>query len=370
MGRNLNKIILFILLSISFPIIGQSQSNKELIDNAIDEFKRGNTEQAFAIFSQAIQQEPSSSEARYKMSIAHFKHGDIEAAIDTAMTILPYEDDYFDQAVNLIGNSLDKLGKTDESIDFFHRTIEDYGGNYLRYYNLAYNYFKLDSLDKAKQYASESVLLNQSYPAAHLLLAETMYKKEDRIPTLLSYSHYFMLAPDAKNYPQLFDKFKETFFGKDNFHTDNETNTISVAVGENKNSNYRLDELNVNISIGMAAADKRFNKAFSGQEAEPIDERHPGWNKYNNGIRITQFGLALELFFITLKETPPTDVESDIWRELYIPFYQDMEEKKLLRLHSKIIEVNSLDIKKKQKFYFDHSRQIEGYREWIKDNLD
>jgi hypothetical protein len=224
-------------------------------------------------------------------------------------------------------------------------------------------------MDAAQRHAVESVSLNMLYPPAHLLLAEIMNKKEDKIPALLSYSHYLMLSPNAGNYPTVFERFRELFIGKYNYHTNEEKNQISIAIGENEDSNYQMDEMSVNLALGLASADQRFQNAYSGELAEPIEYGHPSWSKYNNGIQISQLGLALQIFYTTLKAEPEEGKESDIWREEYIPFYLKMKEKKLLLLHSKLLEAYSYDKNKKQNFINSHSRQIQAYNEWVRANI-
>jgi len=182
-----------------------AQSN-ELLEKGIEYHDQGEYDKAIETYQEAIKIDPENPILYYETALSYYYKEDFENAITYSNHVirLAPDDGIMIHAAILKGNSLDLLGKTQESIDFFEEIIDKNAENYLLYYNLAFNYLKIEDFEKAEENVINALVINIEHNSSHLLLANIHDYQNHRIQTILATHFFLLLEPDSSRSAEAF----------------------------------------------------------------------------------------------------------------------------------------------------------------------
>ena len=323
----MKKLSIFLLLSLSYLYSTGQASIKELIQIGIENHDAGEYDKAISYYKQALEQEPNSSLINYEISFSYFKKGDNEKAIVYCDKVLKKNDGYILDAYIIKGSALDMQGKTKESIKLFKKAIKKTEANYLLYFNLALNYYKLGELEDAEANIIEAINNNPGHASSHLMLAKINYKKGNTIPTLLATHFFLLLEPKSARSEDAYAMLEAKFKGNVTKDAEN-PNSINITISPNMDKEFGAAEL----TIALLQAGNSLEENEGKSEDELFKENTTS--------------------FFTIMGELKKENSKGLWWEFYTPFFYDLSKTEHMEAYC---------------MYISQSGN-ENYAAWIEDN--
>jgi Flp pilus assembly protein TadD len=220
----MNKLVSFVLI-IAFVAIVQAQTitrpdqtssrlNQEeqaIIDEGTALQDQSKYDQAIAKYKQVLDKNPNNVLVIYKMAVSYFAAAKYDDSLKFATQGSRYKSDYLPQFYLMIGNSLDKLGKTEDAISAFKQTLEILPDNQLIHFNLAAMLSNTGAFDDARSHLKTAVQLDPKHASSHFALGQIYYKQEYRFPSILALFRFLTLEPNSQRSQKALSMLKENF---------------------------------------------------------------------------------------------------------------------------------------------------------------
>ncbi|MCL1911676.1 MAG: tetratricopeptide repeat protein [Leptospirales bacterium] len=194
-------ILSFVVFALSFSF-AQSNDVKDKIDALVKQgiayHDRGEYDKAIEAYKKALELDSASSWANYEIALTYMYKGDNEKAIEHCDAVLKAGADAMVDAYIVKGSALDNLGKTRESIELFNEAIEKFNQNYLLYYNLAFDYYKIEEFENAEKNLLKALAINPYHQSSHLLLGTIKAYSGQRVQSMMSLYYFLLLEPDTR----------------------------------------------------------------------------------------------------------------------------------------------------------------------------
>lgn len=226
------KNIYILLLATLFTIQLNAQNNINIfIEEGIAHHDNGDYDKALDAYKKALILDPQSTVVNYEMALSYFKKKDYENSIARADIVIDKKEDNVISAYLVKGSALDMMGKVKESIKLFEKAIRKYPNEYLLYYNLALNHYKLNQMDKAKENVIKAIENNPNHGSSHWMLANIEYAKGNTVQSLLANHYFLFLEPDSARSLDAYTFLRKNFGGNVTQDKDNAI-TINVSMSE------------------------------------------------------------------------------------------------------------------------------------------
>ena len=337
----MKKIILLLLITFSNPLL--SQEINEYIQKGIEYHDAKNYNNAIKIYKKALKIDNESTLAHYEIALSYNAMQDYKNAIKHSDIVLKHNKDYLIPAYLIKGSSLDIMGETKESINVFRKAIKEHGNNYLLYYNLALNYYKIKEYNDAEKNAINAILTNSNHTSSHLLLGNINYLKKQKVQTLLPLYYFLFLEPDSNRsneaYGLLIANLKSGV-AKDSEKPNNINITLNV---DSKND----DEFGAaELMISLLEANKYSEKEKEKTEEEIFEENTTS-------------------FFTVLGELKK-DSNKGIYWELYTSFFYELSQSDHIEAYCHYIrQVNN---QKSVEWLLNNDKKLEEFDLWLQEN--
>lgn len=332
----------FLIISLFLTTQTFAQTDiEDFVKEGIELHDNGNYEEAIETYKKALKIDPASTLVNYEIALSYFTNGNYKEAIKYSDEVLKQNKDYMLQAYLTKGSALDMSGNTKESIKLFEKAIKKTDGHFLLYYNLGFNYYKLNNFDNAEENVIKAITLNPTHSSSHLMLASMHDQKGNSVQTLLA-SHYFLfLEPDSQRSLDAYSMLQKNFGGNVSKDVD-KPNTINIALSPNNDSQFGAAEL----MVSMLEASKSFEKNEGKTEDDMFVE--------NSGQ-----------FFKILGELKEKD-NQEIWWTFYTPFFYDLAISEHLETYCKYITQS--DNENSRKWLSENESQLNDFGEWLQNN--
>ena len=186
----------------SFFLFAQNNDVKDKVDalvkQGIAHHDKGEYDKALEAYKKALELDPASSWANYEMALTYMYKGNNEKAIEHCDVVLKAGSDAMAEAYIVKGSALDNLGKTRESIELFNEGIEKFSQNHLLYYNLAFDYYKIEEFENAEKTLFKALAINPYHQSSHLLLGTVKAYSGQRVQSMMSLYYFLLLEPDTR----------------------------------------------------------------------------------------------------------------------------------------------------------------------------
>ena len=157
--------------------------------------KRGQTEEAFRQYQEAIRLEPGYAKARINLGNALCKKGEIDKAISQYQEAVRLRPDDADAYYNL-GNALGRKGQTDEAIRQFQDAIRLKPDDAEARNNLGLALDRKGQTDEAIRQYQEAIRLKPDYAKAHSNLGIALDRKGQTGEAMSQFQEAIRLKPD------------------------------------------------------------------------------------------------------------------------------------------------------------------------------
>jgi tetratricopeptide (TPR) repeat protein len=335
--KKLYTILILFLFSIS--VSGQTKVDS-LVQQGVTFHDEGQYNKAIELYKQALAIDPSSALANYEISFSYMAAGDYENSIIHSDKVISLNKDYLLQAYLTKGSSLDYLGRTAESVKLFEKALRKFGDNYLLYYNLGYDYYRIRNYEKAEVAFVKAIKVNPGHSSSHFLLARLMADQNKNVQSLLCLNYFLLLEPNTSRSKTAFELLEKQFGG--NVEKDKDKpDQINILVGaDSKDSEFGA--ANLMISVMKAT---NFTEENKGKTEEQL------------------FTENTRSFFNILGELKK-DKNKGLWWDFYVPFFNDLAKSDHLETYCYYISQSSKD--KSAEWLNNNNPKIVLFDLWLK----
>jgi tetratricopeptide (TPR) repeat protein len=191
-----------------------NQEEQAIIDEGTALHDQGKYDEAVAKYKQVLAKNPKSVMVIYKMSSSYFAAAKYDDCLNFATQGSRFKSDYLPQFYLMIGNSLDKLGKTEDAISAFKQELEILPDNQLLHFNLAAMLSNTGAFEEARSHFKTAIQLDPKHASSHYALGQIYYKQEYRIPSTLALFRFLTLEPNSQRSQKALSMLNENFSGE------------------------------------------------------------------------------------------------------------------------------------------------------------
>jgi tetratricopeptide (TPR) repeat protein len=298
------KKLFSLLVFMGFALAAHSQTSLEsLIQQGIKYHDEGKYDEAIRMYELALEQDPNYELAYYELAFSYYAKNDLKKAIEYADLLIKKgkNERYIIQAYLTKANALDNLGEPEKAIKVYKKAIKANKNEYLLYYNLGLTYLNLGELKEAEKNMVMAIEKNPNHASSHALLAELHSRQGNRIQSILAAGYFLSLEPNSKRSKLMVDGLELELYGN---VTKGEGNNIQINLNTDATSSknpFKMQELF--LSMKVASNTSEFKDSTS------------------DAYFAECFKDAITL--LALKEDKGNEL--DIWWDVYLPFYDELE---------------------------------------------
>lgn len=322
-------------------LLGQQSQIDSLVQAGIKHHDNGDFVQALEVYKKALEIDPNSSLVNYEMSLTYMYAKDYSNAIRHCDKVIALNDKYLVDACINKGSCLDYLGKTDESIKIFEKGIKQFGDNYLLYYNLGYDYLKLEQYDKAQDALMNAIRKKSNHASSHLLLGYTMKNLNQRTQSLLALHYFLFLEPNSERAKTAYAILRQQFGGNVE-RDDSKPNQINIVLDPNPSEK---EFGAADLMISMLEVSKTLDK--------------------NKGKTDDELFISNTTSFFTVLGELKKKKSTGLWWEFYVPFFDSLAKSEHMDTYCYYISASTN--KNAAEWLKANNDKLEKFATWLKE---
>ena len=330
---------LLLILLISISTFSQKEI-ENLVKEGIVLHDKGEFDKAIGKYKKALEIDSISPIVNYEIALSYFSKGNYENAIKHSNIILSKSNKYMLEAYMVYGSALDMMGKTKESIDLFKKAIKETEGNYLLYYNLGLNYFKIEDFNNAEENILLALDLNPNHGSSHLMLANIHDNKGNKIQSLLASYYFLFLEPESRRSFDALITLQKNLVGnvtKD----ENKPNQINISISPDSDSEFSGLELMLSMMIASNSTEMSNQKTKS-----------------------EMFTENTKSFFKLIGEFKNEKNTGFYW-DFYVPFFYDLA--KTEHIEAFCMYISQIGNKQSKKWIEENDYKLAKFDSWLQD---
>jgi tetratricopeptide (TPR) repeat protein len=168
-----------------------------LIREGIALHDQHNYESAIAKYKQVLSENPSEVTALYELAFSYFQNKNYDDALATTQLGAQFKSERLPLFYELMGSSLDELGKGHEAIEILKDAIKQYPRIELLHYNLGVSLRRAGKNAEAKAALEIALKYEPNHASAHATLGAIYRDMGYRVPVILAYSRFLALEPES-----------------------------------------------------------------------------------------------------------------------------------------------------------------------------
>jgi tetratricopeptide (TPR) repeat protein len=185
------KLILTLLVTFSFSaFFAQENPASKEINEAIKEMDAGNFSQSRVILEGVLQKDSTNYDAWYEYAYSYYMQKDYTKALEIMQTQTNHAQ-ATDQLWQMIGNSLDIIGKPEEAIAAYAKGLERFPNSGRLYVESGNIYLIQNKIEQAIPYYEKGIEMAPEYPSNYYRLARIYCNSENEIWGII-YGEIFM----------------------------------------------------------------------------------------------------------------------------------------------------------------------------------
>ncbi len=336
-----NKLLTLFFFLLSCSAYNQTEV-ESLVSSGIKYHDKGQYDQAINSYKKALQIDPNSSLVNYEISYTYLMAGDYENSLIHSSKVIKLNDKYVLESYVSKSSCLDYLGQTEEAIKLLEKGIKKFGDNYLLYYNLAFDYYKIENYEKARTAAINALNENMTHASSHLLLGYIMNDLNLKPQSLLSLYYFLFLEPNSERAKTAYNLLQQIIKG--NVQKDPDSpNQINIFLnGDQENPEYGAVEL----MIGALQA-TRYTEENEGKSDEDF------------------FIESTKSIFSIFGELKNKKCKG-LWWDFYVPFFYKLAKSENIDTFCYYISQGSN--KTALSWLKNNSDKIEQFESWLAEN--
>ena len=243
---------LFVLIGLFLTASVFAQSDVErLVAEGTQLHDQGKYSDAIIKYKEALSIDKNSTVANYELSYTYMTMENYADAIIYSKKVIDQKSDNLAPAYCVLGTSLDMQGNPAEAIKAYEKGLKKFPKDDMLNYNLALTTFKTGDYVKAEKAAINSIMARPTHGSSHLVLANVMSAKNERVKAVLPLYYFLLLEPNSKR--SLVNlEFLKKLLGQGVEKSGEKNININVPESKNESKEWMVGEL----TIGMLAATK------------------------------------------------------------------------------------------------------------------
>jgi tetratricopeptide (TPR) repeat protein len=186
------------LLFFTLNIFGQENKVIELVQQGASLHDEGKYAEAIAKYNEALSIDSTSTVANYELGYTYMTIGQYDNTIESCRKVIAKNAENMEAAYVVSGTSWDLKGSPQNAANVYEEGLVQFPKSNLLNFNLAITCFNSKSYDKAEIAAVKAIQAKPTHSSSHLILAQIMQAKGQRIKAMLSYYYFLMLEPKSK----------------------------------------------------------------------------------------------------------------------------------------------------------------------------
>lgn len=319
----LAKKLLVCLVAAAISLAAAAQQNEiivKLLKEGIALHEKGEYEAAIAKFDRALVLDPNDFNANYEKSASLLYAGKFNECIAISTFLVEHfkgKPAVKGAYINL-GSAYDDKGNADSAILIYEEGLKSFPGFHLLWFNKGLTHARQKKWDEAYLDFFESLKLKPAH-AGSLYYASLLEKKSNKVAAIISGLVFLAVEPEGKRAKSILE-YVFDLLGSYVKKNEEGGSTISIPMedpGHNpKENNFRAVEAGLAISAAASFADTSIAKNGTGKLLSALQ-------------------VMAETFVSGQKEG------NGIYWKTYVPFFIEMEQKKLLEPFAHIAAITS-----------------------------
>lgn len=302
-----------------------------LIREGVSLHDKGDFDGAIRKYEEVLAESPSNALALYEIGYAYSAKKDYKRSLEVAYRGAQYKSEHLRDFYLLIGNNLDILGNTPESIEVYKQGIKLFPDDHLLHFNLAIAYKSAGKDDDARKSLKAALGANPQHPSSHIVLASLFYGGGYKTPALLAAARFLTLESDTERAKLALRIMREVLGG--GAKQGAKPNEIQVLVEMNPKKD-EGDFTTMEAVLGLTAAFALSEKEQQKTEAERT---------------VSQ----ISRFIAILAEQNEKKKQDSFTHRFYVPYFVELKQKG----HAEAFAYNAL-----------RGSNLPGVREWLDAN--
>ncbi|HEY8399925.1 MAG TPA: hypothetical protein VIK89_01615 [Cytophagaceae bacterium] len=173
-------------------------NSRELITEARNFANNGNYEQAIEKLKVITRNDSNYIESLKDLGLYYVNNKEYDKGLETAVKGLQFNSSHYNVFMITKALSLTELNRPKESIDYLKGELKRFPYFPAIYFNIAYAYEKLDTV-QAISYYQQSLKLNPYYHFSYYNLGLLEYERRNIIPAMICFYNYLLVNPNGSN---------------------------------------------------------------------------------------------------------------------------------------------------------------------------
>jgi tetratricopeptide (TPR) repeat protein len=337
----MKKQILFFGLLLFSTLIYSQKEVDSLVQIGVKYHDNNQYDKAIETYKAALNINPNSAQANDEIAMTYMYAKDYKNSIKYCDIVIKLNDKYVLSAYITKGSCLDYLGETKKSIELFEKGIKEFGDNYLLYYNLGFDYYKLKENDNAEKAFINAINTKSDHASSHLLLGDVMVNNHKKAQSLLCLHYFLFLEPNTERSKIAYNLLQEQFNGNVKADKD-KPNQFNISIDPNQSES---EFASTEMMISMLEATKTLDENKNKTEEEMFVEN-------------------TKSFFIILGETKEKK-KTEIWWDFYIPFFNKIAKSEHIDTYCYYISKSSNP--KAEEWLKNNNKKVKDFSSWLKE---
>ena len=198
----MKAMICFLIASNIFSSFGQANNplinSGELIKQGVELHDQGKYKEAMALYFQVPRSDTNYDNSLYELSLSAYANNQFEESrkyAELGAKLFPERADDFNIQ---LANALDNLGKNDEALNLYEKTIQLFPRQYILYFNNGLALKNLKKPEEAKAAFQKALLINSVHSSSHFYLGKAWFEEGNLVPAMLAFQTYLLAAPSGR----------------------------------------------------------------------------------------------------------------------------------------------------------------------------
>lgn len=197
--------VLILWLGCVVVALAQTPLTEKLINEGIGLYDAGKYDEAIERYQHVLDLSPKNMIARYELAYTYYTIGNYSKAIEHSRIVFQANGEYMLESALVYGASLENQGKSKKAVEVFEKALVVRPDDAQLQYNTALSYFSLKGYNTAEKHIVISLDQDMANPAGHLLLANVMLAKGEKLKCMVSLYYYLLIEQDSERSPKAFD---------------------------------------------------------------------------------------------------------------------------------------------------------------------
>jgi len=265
-----NKLLLLLLILLSFPAFSQSDRVKSLTQEAITLMDKGELDASVSLLQEALKIDSKNATVIYELGLAYYHKQDYKKALEVTAPLLK-DKKASDQVYQIRGNCYDMLGDRSKAIKTYEDGLKKFPNSGALYLESGIVMLKSGDKNKALGYFEQGIAAAPKHPSNYYWAAKLFLESNEEVWGMLYGEIFRNLEPNSKRSAELSKLLFDTYKREIKYTSDS---TISVSFSKNNVIGYNDKKSSFNLPFGTIAYEPTLAIAVAGTKQIDLATLH------------------------------------------------------------------------------------------------